>query len=78
MSVGEQEGTTPRLNRIKTSQFTYRFRKLEEKLEEQQHSNNMKCSYGQCWRELLLKVIHYSIALLNKKVTNCITFSHQG
>ncbi len=32
LSVVEQEGTTPYLNRIKTSQFTYRFRKLEEKL----------------------------------------------
>lgn len=30
MSVVEQEGTSPHLNRIKTSQFRYRFRKLEE------------------------------------------------
>ncbi len=26
------------------------------------------------WRKLLLKVMHYNIALLHKKVTNCVTF----
>ncbi len=29
--------------------------------------------YGQCWGKLLLKVMHYNISLLSKKVTNYIT-----
>ncbi len=28
---------------------------------------------GQCWEKLLLKVMHYNIALLPKKVTNYVT-----
>ncbi len=28
----------------------------------------------QCWGKLLLKVMHYNIALLHKKVTNCVTY----
>ncbi len=31
-------------------------------------------AYQQCWRKLLLKVMHYNIALLPKKVTNYVTF----
>ncbi len=31
------------------------------------HHNN------QCWRKLLLKVMHYNIALLPKKITNNVT-----
>ncbi len=30
-------------------------------------------SYNQCWGKLLLKVMHYNIALLPKKVTNYVT-----
>ncbi len=30
-------------------------------------------AYVQCWGKLLLKVMHYNIALLPKKVTNYIT-----
>ncbi len=30
-------------------------------------------TYDQCWGKLLLKVMHYNIALLSKKVTNYIT-----
>lgn len=33
MLLVEQKGTTPRLNRMKTRQFTCRVRKLEEKLD---------------------------------------------
>ncbi len=29
--------------------------------------------YDQCWGKLLLKVMHYNIALLPKKVTNYVT-----
>ncbi len=29
---------------------------------------------GQCWGKLLLKVMHYNIALLPKKVTNYISY----
>ncbi len=29
--------------------------------------------YKQCWGKLLLKVMHYNIALLPKKVTNYVT-----
>ncbi len=29
--------------------------------------------YEQCWGKLLLKVMHYNIALLSKKVTNYVT-----
>ncbi len=29
--------------------------------------------YRQCWGKLLLKVMHYNIALLPKKVTNYVT-----
>ncbi len=29
--------------------------------------------YYQCWGKLLLKVMHYNIALLPKKVTNFVT-----
>ncbi len=31
------------------------------------------CIYEQCWGKLLLKVMHYNIALLPKKVTNYVT-----
>ncbi len=30
-------------------------------------------SHGQCWGKLLLKVMHYNIELLPKKVTNYVT-----
>ncbi len=30
-------------------------------------------AYIQCWGKLLLKVMHYNIALLSKKVTNYVT-----
>ncbi len=30
-------------------------------------------AWDQCWRKLLLKVMHYNIALLTKKVTNYVT-----
>ncbi len=30
--------------------------------------------YNQCWGKLLLKVMHYNIALLPKKVTNYVTW----
>jgi len=43
MSVVEQEGTTPRLNRMKTTQFTCRVRKLEENLEK--NSKTLKVHY---------------------------------
>ncbi len=33
----------------------------------------LPCNYIQCWGKLLLKVMHYNIALLPKKVTNYIT-----
>ncbi len=29
--------------------------------------------FSQCWGKLLLKVMHYNIALLPKKVTNYVT-----
>ncbi len=29
---------------------------------------------NQCWGKLLLKVMHYNIALLPKKVTNYVTY----
>ncbi len=29
--------------------------------------------FSQCWGKLLLKVMHYNIALLHKKVTNHVT-----
>ncbi len=32
-----------------------------------------KHKYSQCWGKLLLKVMHYNIALLPKKVTNYVT-----
>ncbi len=32
----------------------------------------------QCWGKLLLKVMHYNIALLPKKVTNYVTFTLQS
>ncbi len=32
-----------------------------------------KTSHKQCWGKLLLKVMHYNIALLPKKVTNYVT-----
>ncbi len=35
--------------------------------------SEMKIFYNQCWGKLLLKVMHYNIALLPKKVTNYIT-----
>ncbi|KAG1969286.1 hypothetical protein F2P79_001423 [Pimephales promelas] len=41
MSVVEQEGTTPHLNRMKTTQFTCRVRKLEENLEKQQNTKGI-------------------------------------
>ncbi len=38
-------------------------------------TNGLKFVYcvDQCWRKLILKVMHYNIALLPKKVTNYVT-----
>ncbi len=37
------------------------------------YKSTLFCYYDQCWGKLLLKVMHYNIALLPKKVTNYVT-----
>ncbi len=37
-------------------------------------TQKMICPESQCWGKLLLKVMHYNIALLPKKVTNYVSF----
>ncbi len=41
----------------------------------QGEGNSIACGMvaAQCWGKLLLKVMHYNIALLPKKVTNYVT-----
>ncbi len=51
------------------------FAKINKKkgFAKQKSASTLKYVDCQCWGKLLLKVMHYNIALLPKKVTNYIT-----